>query len=459
MNAAVHPVVDFERVEEVATRLGAAISSARVFGRAHQRTLQARRAFATGLMQLFEQGNTPEAEFTLAIEGGMLSFEGIPLPRPAVYAKLLDRLTNSDYRGISFQPGVGDPSVEALISWVLDGASRLPPEGIPRIRFLHLESRRHTGIPEDPLQRLLAIFPEFGGPARVYLTGTRTLEAAYDDLQSGRAINIAEVSGLAHLAAEEAYRSGVRLVAPTQVLSTDASTLRHSVNVFLIATALLQPLTSSAEELASIAEAALLHDIGKSRLPHAILNKEGKLSEKEMELVRLHPEWGAEILLETGFPNPLAVEVAYCHHMRDNGHGYPNPQTGLRPGPISNVIQVADMFEALTSRRSYKEAMSAAEAVRILRETPGMESKMPALWMLVGRLTSSPPGSEVLLDSGERGIVLSPNPDHPDRPVVRITMGARGVPLREQVVVDLASPGEARFVVKVVLKPELLRRS
>ena len=156
---------------------------------------------------------------------------------------------------------------------------------------------------------------------------------------------------------------------------------------------------------------------------------------------------------------PLAVEVAYCHHMRDDGLGYPVPALPILPGPITNIIQVADMFEALTAHRPYHQPLSAEEAVGCILSTKGMQSKRAALGLLLQRLTNSPPGSEVTLRSGERCLVIRSFADRPDHPLVRVLANPDGTPVAEPHDIDLreAAAEEERPIREVHLKPSILR--
>jgi HD-GYP domain-containing protein (c-di-GMP phosphodiesterase class II) len=246
------------------------------------------------------------------------------------------------------------------------------------------------------------------------------------------------------------------MVAPTQIMRQDKDTWQHSVNVFLITTALLQPFARDPRELARFGQAAFLHDVGKSRIPRELLQKKERLTDEEFAIMKRHPEHGVEILASAPDVDPLSLEVAYCHHMRDAGHGYPTPFEGLRPGPVSDVVQVVDMFEALTAPRPYKGGLGVAEAIRTIVKTDGMESKRPALGILVRRLTIAPPGSEIVMASGEHAIVLETHEDAPRRPVVKFITDEHGTPLLEPYTVDLAQqddgsgPGPIR---KVMLKP------
>ena len=119
---------------------------------------------------------------------------------------------------------------------------------------------------------------------------------------------------------------------------------------------------------------------------------------------------GVQVLIECGELDPLVLETAYCHHMRDDGSGYPAANPPIEPGPITRVIAVADMFEAIVSERPYKKARPVAEAIRIIRETPGLKKSQQAIHLLEKTIAETPAGAEVELATGERGLVLGTDP-------------------------------------------------
>jgi len=226
--------------------------------------------------------------------------------------------------------------------------------------------------------------------------------------------------------------------------------------VFLLATTLLRRFARDAKQLAAFGQAALLHDIGKARIPRSIINKPGPLDENELAIMRLHCELGTEILGGQPGIDPLTVEVAYCHHMRDDGHGYPRASSMIRPGPACDIVQVADMFEALTSPRPYKGGVQVLEALRIIVDTHGMASKRPAVAVLLRHLTAAPPGSEVQLASGDLAVVVRVHEEAPGRPLVRIVTDPDGVPVEDGALVDLRQAAVDNPIRRVLLRPSYL---
>jgi HD-GYP domain-containing protein (c-di-GMP phosphodiesterase class II) len=447
------PPTDVDRAEAVCRAVAAALSSRRIYARGHTRYRKSIRDLLHVLKEFFGDGEG--SRFRVLATGGLLLHQGIPLGSGKGAISALARLLEAHQcGGLIFSPRLTEASLGTLLDWLSARAPAPPPffEGI-EVLPPGMGDHARPSIAEGVL--MAERIPEFELAHQIQRTAASVLENVMDDMRDGRDVDFKEIVELTDWTAEAAYELGTKLVAPARLQSHDRYTFNHSVNVFLISTTLLQPFARTREELARFSQAALLHDVGKARVPREILHKKGALTPEEFAVIQRHPEYGAEILQCCPHTDPLAVEVAYCHHMRDDGLGYPEPQVPVRPGPIAAIVQVADMFEALTAERPYHDGLSTAAAVRKILSTPGMDSKKPAIVLLLERLTNSPPGSEVRLSGGELGIVLETFSETPHLPRVRITEDAKGEPLAEPYDVDLravAAPGE-RPVRQVFLKP------
>lgn len=134
----------------------------------------------------------------------------------------------------------------------------------------------------------------------------------------------------------------------------DEYTTVHSLNVSVLSMSLAESLGTSADDVRDIGEAALLHDLGKALTPIEVLQKPGKLSPEEWEVIRRHPEEGARIILRSGGSMEFAAVVAYEHHLTWQGGGYPSLRYPRRPHPISQMVQICDIFDALRTERPFR---------------------------------------------------------------------------------------------------------
>ena len=152
------------------------------------------------------------------------------------------------------------------------------------------------------------------------------------------------------------FNSEITAVSMLQLSSHDYRTYSHSVNVALYAVGIAHEYGLDSETVYEIASGAMLHDVGKCHVALCILNKPGSLSLEEFEQIREHPQMGYEVLLENGESNPRILDIVLNHHEKIDGSGYGR---GLRAEAISfatQVVTIADIFDALTSNRPYKRA-------------------------------------------------------------------------------------------------------
>jgi len=155
----------------------------------------------------------------------------------------------------------------------------------------------------------------------------------------------------------------------TQLTSHDYFTYTHSVNVCVFCIGLAQNVFSgiSEQEFQRLGAGYMLHDIGKSDIPMDILNKKGPLDEDELEIIRRHPEASYRILKETGHLTVEAGLIAMQHHEHMDGSGYPMGLKGSAIDEFAQICTIADVFDALTTNRSFRPAMSSFDALNLMK--------------------------------------------------------------------------------------------
>jgi putative nucleotidyltransferase with HDIG domain len=154
-----------------------------------------------------------------------------------------------------------------------------------------------------------------------------------------------------------------------RIISYDYYTYTHSVNVCSFTVALCQRAGLNDDaQLGEIGIGAMLHDIGKSRIPKSILNKPGKLTPAEREQIMKHPELGVAVLAETSPISPQAADIVLAHHEKCDGSGYPAGRAGDQLPLAVRACCIADIFDALTTNRSYKSAYAGFRALKIMQQ-------------------------------------------------------------------------------------------
>ena len=174
--------------------------------------------------------------------------------------------------------------------------------------------------------------------------------------------------------------------------------------------------------------AGLMHDIGKVQTPNEILNKPGKLTDEEYTILKRHTVDGAEILRQTPEMPTLAPIVAFEHHLRADGTGYPSavrPQLNLG----TTLAGIADVYDAMRSQRVYQPAFPTDRILAVLQRNDGTQFDQNLVRRFVQLVGIYPAGNLVRLDTGEIAVVLKAYAPDPYRPQVRILLGADRQPL------------------------------
>lgn len=185
---------------------------------------------------------------------------------------------------------------------------------------------------------------------------------------------------------------------------------------------------------------ALLHDVGKSRVPEAILNKPGKLTPKEFEIIRQHVVYGHEILVKTSDISATALDVLLEHHERIDGTGYPEAKPGESISRFGQMAAIVDVYDALTTRRVYHDAMSPHEALRKLLQWSPQQFDRTLVQQFIRCVGIYPVGTLVRLESERLAVVVETGREQLLKPVVRLVFDIserRRIPPQD---IDLSRP-------------------
>ncbi len=212
----------------------------------------------------------------------------------------------------------------------------------------------------------------------------------------------------------------------------------HSLNVALYSISMGLANGYNQQQLMELGLGALLHDIGKTKIPLSILEKEEPLTDEEFELIKKHAEYGFEILRKEYEIPLVASHIAYQHHERLNGTGYPR---GIKESEIheyAKIVAIADVYDALTSKRVYKEPTLPHEALEFLYTKVNVEYERKWLELFRKTVAIYPLGTSVSLESGEKGVVVDINIKYPGRPIIRILEDEQGISLSSPYEIDLS---------------------
>jgi HD-GYP domain-containing protein (c-di-GMP phosphodiesterase class II) len=204
------------------------------------------------------------------------------------------------------------------------------------------------------------------------------------------------------------------------IKAKDNYTYEHNVGVGVLATLIGKWMNLPEAELASLSLAAILHDVGKVRVPTEILVKPDKLTDEENQVLKAHTVFGYELLKNTvGISHRMAL-VALQHHEKEDGSGYPFGLGKDRIDTFSKIVAVADIFHAMSSKRPHHEAIPFFEIVSQMRHETFGKLEPYIVSMFISNITKRLVGKKVLLTDGRAGEVVLINPSNDVHPLIKV---------------------------------------
>ena len=233
-----------------------------------------------------------------------------------------------------------------------------------------------------------------------------------------KTINIDKVIYCTNKIVNEMLGSDELLLDLQDMRSHHNATYNHCINVSLYATACGIGLGMQQKELHDLATAAMLHDIGKTMIDTSILDKPGKLTDEERAIINKHPQIGYDMLY--GNPGISAATRAgvLLHHENEDGSGYPKGLSGNEIPLIAKIIHVADVYDALCSKRAYKDDYQASESIEFLMSHCGTMFDLHVVETFLKYLVLYPVGCDVELSDGRIARVIKNRAESVQRPIV-----------------------------------------
>jgi len=453
------------RVDDLVTLLSRGIAQRCIYFAEHPNVLACSRELAQRLTQEIAGGETG---FFLGTTEGRLIHEGRMLLGASIIgrkvAAFLDRLGSG---GLLFRRGIEAPELATLFG-IAAAQTEVLAGGLSAARELLVASgvRRIELSPRFESEDWFGRRGGQAGPASdedgegldglgemipIYQSLFETVETAHNRAMGDNAVDIDGARSVSERFLNAAGGGFTDMMQLVRYPDADSYTVGHSVRVALLCLLVGQHVGMPRPRLSELGTAGLLHDVGKAKVPDAILYKAARLDPDELRIMRIHPEAGAKILLESGDASPTTICAAWGHHLRHDLHGYPTVPGWAVQGETTALLQVCDVFEALTAVRPYKPAATPLRAYEIMLADPGAFHP-GALRALVAALGLYPPGSRVQLDDGSRAVVISAGAAV-DRPRVRVVRDTAGRPIarEDQVLLDLGDPAAAGIAVERLL--------
>jgi HD-GYP domain-containing protein (c-di-GMP phosphodiesterase class II) len=258
------------------------------------------------------------------------------------------------------------------------------------------------------------------------------------DIRAGK-LNMEPAGEIIERITDSLERNADALVSLCRLRRTDSYTYMHCVNVAVLTALFARQEGKDREQVFACALAGLFHDLGKSLVPPMILNAPRKLTNVERTVISEHPQKGYEQLIHVPGIQAEVLLGALHHHEKYNGSGYPQGLPGKDVSNIGFMVGAADIYDALTSRRVYKEAMSPHRALGIMYEMRNIDLPTETLVHFIRMMGVYPTGSIVAMNDGSHGVVTMSNPEQPIKPVVTLVRDPRGKDMKPWRTCDLAT--------------------
>jgi HD-GYP domain-containing protein (c-di-GMP phosphodiesterase class II) len=293
---------------------------------------------------------------------------------------------------------------------------------------------------------------------RTYQRSVAVTKEVINSVRMGRTASVKKVKRAVQAIVDQVLSEETSLIGLTTLRDYDDYTFTHSVNVCIFSVALGRKLGLGKLQLYDLGMAALFHDVGKSRVPLEVLNKQGSLDEEEWRIMQAHPWLGVLTLFglrgygEVPYRSMIGT---YEHHMKVDLTGYPKSVRARQISIFSKIIAVADGFDAATSRRAYQTTPIQPDSVlKEMIENPKRGYDGILVKAFINLIGVYPVGTMVILDTYELGIVTAANsnPDVIHRPVIRIVSDPAGGVVYPGHVADLAEKDEAGNFVRSIIK-------
>ncbi len=277
----------------------------------------------------------------------------------------------------------------------------------------------------------------------------------HDDIRLGQGIDQEAVKVTVDECVTSVLRNPDALVWMAKIREESEYTAEHSLNVCILAVAFGRHLGYGQKDLEMLGLCGLLHDIGKMRVPIEILEKPGKLSNKEMNMMKAHTVHGRNLLLSTPSVDPMVIDAAYSHHERIDGTGYPRKIPADKISRFARIISVVDAYDAITADRCYSRARPSTTALKIIYEERGKQFDEELALQFIKVIGLFPVGSVVELYNGDVGIVIEANQKRRHLPRVILVLDSNHKKKEHYKIVDLVHIEEGDlpkdFLIKKVL--------
>ena len=431
--------------DELLRRFAATLRSAQLYSKGHPIIARNLESLATALQLL----HSLQPSIVVGLVGDEVIVDDMPMAKADTMGPLVRRLQSAGVERITIDRGV---TMEELVLFVeaftsveqdhaIDRPSAFPT--MPHVRV----GRVTVG------QRVEGSATDMATIRRLYNDAVSAANSVYDSAQTEGKPDMSIARTMIDGLAQAVAHNRTALLALTTLKNYDNYTFTHMVNVSVLTMGQARGLGIDGPLLREFGLAALMHDIGKVRTPIEILNKPDRLDDAEFAIMKRHTLDGAEILRQTPDVPTLAPVVAFEHHLRIDGSGYPTGVTRVSLNVGTMLCSIADVYDAMRSQRGYQQAFPTERILEVLKRNDGKHFDQHLVRRFVQLIGIYPVGTIVRLDTGEVGVVQRVYAPDPYRPHVRVLIGREGARLELPYDINLWETADNPQLPKAIVAP------
>jgi putative nucleotidyltransferase with HDIG domain len=423
--------ISSNEVQRAAMHLMAAIKSVSFYPQSHPAVRQPLQELAGIFGNILKE----QPEIHLGIVKGVFFMEDhlVVSPNAAVSA-LVERLTKKEIDALTIYVGVTPEDLfqfAALLARRETTSDMLTKEleknGVRTIR-LGIDHLAYGGSDHEA----------GSAQSQTYFEALSVIRDVIREIEQGGIPSSNRINTVVGTMVTETMKDHTTLLGLAMIKDYDNYTFNHSVNVGILALALGAYIGMTREELRDTNTAGLLHDIGKTGIDKSILNKPGKLTAEEYEQIKKHPEMGAVIIDKMKDIHHRVADAVLGHHIKFNRSGYPEWAKERIFGTISEIVAVADCYDAATTLRTYSTPVSPREAIDIMHRLAGTSLNGTIVGKFEEMMGKYPVGTLVRLDTNEIALVVKPHPMENKAPSLKVIIDSSGEVLEKPELISLA---------------------
>lgn len=293
----------------------------------------------------------------------------------------------------------------------------------------------------------VSIGAELERAAKICFNSKQAVISMFQEARMGNAVDLGGAQQLVEDISDSVARNPGALISLARLKTVDDYTYMHSVAVCAMMVGLAKQLGLDEAQTRSAGMAGLMHDLGKALMPMEVLNKPGKLSPAEFNIIKTHPSEGHRLLLSGDKVDALVLDVCLHHHEKTDGSGYPKGLKGDEISLFAKMGAVCDVYDAITSNRPYKSGWDPAESLRKMAEWANGHFDAKVFQAFVKSLGIYPIGSLVKLTSGRLGVVVEQTGKSLTTPSVKVFFSTKSNLRIPPEVLDLSLPGATEKIV------------